>query len=119
MLIIDLDDTLLDHTGAQRLATEQYGAAHALEIPDYCQAEFVTRWQRCAELYFPQFVAGELSFLDQATARIRAVFCQPDMSERKAQNLFEQYLDFYQAAWSAFADMIPFLESHALAGRKE
>lgn len=116
MIILDLDDTLLDHSGAQHRATLLFGEQYAADILDYDARTFPELWRSCGQHYFLKFVAGALSFEAQACARIRKSFGDSTLSDAQAMSFFESYLSLYQQAWRAFDDVKPFLLAHGQAG---
>lgn len=116
MIVLDLDDTLLDHSRAQRRATQLFGQKYAADIPDYNPQTFQSLWQDCAKHYFLKFVSGELSFEAQACARIRHIFNKGDMPEVQALSIFDAYLLLYQSEWQLFSDVKPFLLTHGKEG---
>lgn len=100
MLLLDLDDTLIDHTGAQR-------------IPNYSAATFPAYWEEICTAHFEAFTRGEISFVEQRRRRLRDAFNEPTLSAEEADLIFTHQLKNYEASWTLFADVMPFLEKHA------
>jgi putative hydrolase of the HAD superfamily len=111
-VLFDVDDTLVDHLGAERkAAVALLRRFHdRFEVSD---DEFVTLWHRAAERHFTAFNAGLCSYQEQRRRRIREFF-GADLSDNAADKHFEIYHDAYRANWALFADVLPCLD--ALSG---
>lgn len=116
MIILDLDDTLIDHFSAEQCAARLFGEEHADRIPDYDHSGFVQRWHNVAELHLAAFLRGEIDFREQRRRRIRTIFKSPKLRGDEADFLFGQFLTQYQASWEVFPDVIEFLERHHAYG---
>jgi len=101
LILFDIDDTLLDHSGAGRSAAialhETTGVLMAVE-------EFVSRWAAALERHFGRYLAGEITYQGQRRARVREVV-DPALPDEAADQLFSRYLAAYEAAWSLFPDV--------------
>ena len=109
MILFDIDDTLFDNKGAEIKAAERFyeknrGLAHFAGRND-----FVEKWRATTETYLQLFIEGRLSFQEQRRLRLRDIFRKP-LSEAEADELFEQYLGFYEDNWELFPDALPCLE---------
>jgi putative hydrolase of the HAD superfamily len=109
-ILMDLDDTLVNHSKAQRVASARFGELFQGEIPGYSRDSFESDWNRIMEKYYRKFLARKLSFEEQRQGRIRELFARPGMSPETAEKLFGQYLNLYEKAWKAYEDVVPFLE---------
>jgi putative hydrolase of the HAD superfamily len=110
MIILDIDDTVLDHSGAEEDAATLFGREFADRIPGYAEASFTTMWRAASERHIVSFLSGEISFQEQRRRRIREVFGSESMSAQEADILFDEYLRHYENSWRAFPDVVPFLE---------
>ncbi len=104
-IFFDLDDTLLDHRGAERAGAMAMHARHRAG-PDEGEDAFCTRWRAAAERHYARYAAGAITFADQRRERLRDVLARR-LSDVEADQLFADYLTAYRAAWRAFADVGP------------
>ncbi|MBN1264626.1 MAG: HAD family hydrolase [Anaerolineales bacterium] len=112
-ILLDLDDTLIDHTGAEQKAAQLFGRQFADTIPDYVSEEFPQRWKEAAGLHFISFLSGEISFQEQRRRRLRTIFRREDLTPEEADTIFNNYLKYYEASWEIYPDVAAFLENHA------
>ena len=112
MILLDLDDTLINHTAAQRTAAQKFGAQFASHIPNYSKQTFADEWASVAAVYFRAFTKGELSFQEQRRRRIRKIFQEPGLPAAQADEIFANHLVHYEASWDVFEDTLPFLNAH-------
>ncbi len=115
MILLDLDDTLVDHTTARRQAAERFGRQMAASIPDYQADRFAERWNDVSERHIAVFLRGEIDFQTQRRRRMREIFGQADMPDTQADEIFSRYLEHYENAWRVLPDVLPFL--HAMKGQ--
>ncbi|MBB1255317.1 HAD family hydrolase [Streptomyces sp. OF3] len=109
----DVDDTLFDHTGADRAAVLGHLAATGL-LSGYVSAEAAwRRWQEVADAQLAALSAGEVDYAGHRRARARA-FAGP-LGDAEADRWFDAYVARYEAAWALFDDVPPVLD--ALGGR--
>jgi putative hydrolase of the HAD superfamily len=111
-VLFDVDDTLVDHSGAEHAAALSFRRrfSTALAYPD---EEFAVLWHRVSEKHFASFTAGECSYQEQRRRRIREFF-GPAVRDSAADALFDIYLTAYRQNWRLFPDVLPCLD--ALAG---
>jgi putative hydrolase of the HAD superfamily len=106
-VLFDLDDTLLDHTGAATRAIEglyaHHGARTGLALP-----AFRKRWLELTELAMDKFASGQLSPRGQRHFRVRAMFGK-DTNEEDVEQVFAAYLAVYQQSLVLFDDVLPCL----------
>lgn len=112
MIILDIDDTLLDHSGAEEEAAVRYGLECAGQIPNYDEDTFTSTWRAASERHIAAFLQGDITFQEQRRRRIREIFYNDSMSPDRADRLFSSYLRLYQKSWTAFPDVLPFFERH-------
>ncbi len=110
MIFFDLDDTLLDHSGAQHRAALAWREVVGADVVPHSEANFPNVWQSATLRHWKRFERGEISFAEQRRRRIREVLAQPDLADDEADQYFAFYLPLYEAQWKLFPDVIPCLE---------
>ncbi|MBB1244958.1 HAD family hydrolase [Streptomyces durbertensis] len=109
----DVDDTLFDHTGADRAAVLGHLDATGL-LPGFPSAQAAwLRWQEVATEQLAALSAGEVDYAGHRRARARA-FAGP-LGDAEADRWFDAYVARYEAGWALFDDVPPVLD--ALGGR--
>jgi len=73
-IFFDLDDTLLDDTGAQQAYLAQLFRAWRPGLPHADETAFIRAWRTALDYHFERHLRGELSFQEQRRERIRDVF---------------------------------------------
>jgi putative hydrolase of the HAD superfamily len=111
-VLFDVDDTLIDHSRAERAAAVDFRRRFSAVLA-YSDDEFAGLWHRASEKHFAAFNAGECSYREQRRRRIREFF-GAGVSDSGADELFELYLMAYRQNWRLFPDVLPCLD--ALAG---
>jgi putative hydrolase of the HAD superfamily len=112
VVFFDVDDTLVDHSGAERTAALLF-YHHFLEaLPGLDAESFYTGWHAAAERHFASYNAGECSYQEQRRRRIREFF-GPLLSNQEADDLFRVYLVGYEENWALFPDVLPCLDALA------
>jgi putative hydrolase of the HAD superfamily len=106
LVLLDIDDTLLDHTAAERSAATKLHQSAGLPIQ---LDAFLLGWSAALDQHFGRYLAGEVSFQGQRRDRVRQTI-DPDLSDAAADDLFEGYLATYEANWSLFPDVLPCFE---------
>ncbi len=107
IILFDIDDTLMDHSGAVLAATN---ALHKRVGSENSAATFHRTWTAAIRRYYDRFLLGEISYDAQRRARIRETV-DPALSDTAADQLFEHYLATYEAHWASFPDVRPCLDS--------
>ncbi|NGN65755.1 HAD family hydrolase [Streptomyces sp. A7024] len=111
----DVDDTLFDHSGAERQGALEFLAAEGL-LARYASPEAAAgHWHAVSEEWVERYLAGELSFRAQRRERARVLADLPGMTDAEADAWFAGYLAAYRRHWRAFPDVRPALDS--LRGR--
>ena len=101
-VLFDLDDTLVDHRGAADRGVRTWLRGLGLDEP---VEEHVERWFALEAFHYERWQRGEVSFLEQRRARVRAFLPGWDLADDAiADDTFAGYLACYRAAWSAFRD---------------
>ncbi|MCD0451785.1 HAD family hydrolase [Actinocorallia sp. API 0066] len=100
----DVDDTLFDHTTADRHGI----IGHLTEQGLPADTAALTRWRALTEAAYARFETGELTFQEQRRERARA-YLGPRTTDAEADAWFARYLTHFEAAWTAFPDAAPTL----------
>jgi len=115
-VLFDLDGTLLDHDGASRQGLIGWLTDQQLATEEQGLDRLVGLWNDIAERHFPAFRAQEITFQEQRRRRLREFLPHlglraDHLSEAALDRTFEDYLEHYEAAWRAFDDVAPCLNS--------
>jgi putative hydrolase of the HAD superfamily len=108
-ILLDLDDTLIDHAQAARDGVEMLRARHLQRMPP---AEAAGIWEAGYARHFDRYVRGELSYQEQKRERIRDLFGNPLLTDAAADVYFRGYYEGYLRSCALFPDVRPFLERH-------
>ncbi len=68
-VLFDIDDTLVDFTGAARRALSEAVRRHLGVVPE---TDVIAAWEHVAEPGYARFTSGELSFAEMLTERTKA-----------------------------------------------
>jgi len=112
VVIFDIDGTLVDHLGAQQAALA--GLYEMLEEAKRVSFdEFAATWQREAERYMEQYLAGNITFVQQRLLRVKAVYESLGewATDERAMIVFRNYLATYEGSWQLYDDVLPCLDS--------
>lgn len=109
MIFFDLDNTLLDHDGAEQNAIEAFAANHPGELVAGTEA-IGKAWRDISDSQRARWRAGELDFEQLRRARISALFQRP-LTVREADSLMAEYYALYRQHWRLFPDVLPALEA--------
>ncbi|WP_030910622.1 HAD family hydrolase [Streptomyces sp. NRRL F-5126] len=101
----DVDDTLFDYSGADRLALERH-------LGEASGADAFDRWRASMRLHWARFVAGEIGFEEQRRERVRTFLGRP-LSDAEADAWFLGYHAHYRASWRLFPDVLAALDDLA------
>jgi putative hydrolase of the HAD superfamily len=109
LVLLDLDDTLVDHRGAVADGITAHLAARGLlDAADAAEVErAVALWVALEEEHYHRYLAGELDYQGQRRARVRgflAAWDSPDASaladdDAATDAWFAGYLAGYEASW--------------------
>lgn len=109
MLFFDLDDTLVDDSGAAAAAVRALYIAYRDRIQDSLEA-FTLRWRLAGRVAFTAYLEGHVSYREQGMVRVRTAFGCP-LTDVEADGIFEAYLDYYDANLRVFPDVMPLLRA--------
>ncbi len=105
MIFFDIDETLLDNKSAETTAAMEFHKIYQDIFPE-SPSEFARNWRALTEKHVQRYLAGELSFQGQRRERLRELFSHDRiLSDAKADNLFQRYLDAYERSWRLFPDV--------------
>lgn len=116
-LLLDLDDTLVDHRGAADRGLRAWltglGLAHSpAELEGH-----VERWFVLEARHYERAQRRELTYTEQRRVRIRAFLPGWDLADDElADDVFAGFLGCYQAAWRAFDDAATAIDRARRAG---
>ena len=116
-LLLDLDDTLVDHRGAADRGLRAWLTSLGLaETPAELEAH-VERWFALEARHYERAQRREISYQEQRRVRIRAFLPGWDLADDAlADDVFAGFLGCYQAAWRAFDDAATTIERALSAG---
>jgi putative hydrolase of the HAD superfamily len=107
VIFFDIDDTLIDDSGATKAAAEVLRKRFRPEIG--CR-EFIAAWESSIDVHCPRFLAGDLSFQGQRRERVRDCIDR-SIDDVRADEIFGAYLEAYEASWEVFPDVRPGLKT--------
>ena len=116
-VLFDIDDTLVNHSGAEKQAIQNLRRSFfPLIEPDSFEAVWLERTKANWEL----FRKGRISFVQQRVQRMQDVWDSygKTLDRREAEENFGQYLAAYEASWELFPDVsetISALRAHRIA----
>lgn len=102
-VLLDLDDTLFDHSGSVRTALAQW----LPHVPAATLGQLIDVWFDLERVHYDSWRAGAISFDEQRRRRIRDFW--PHLGRQLDRDddldaLFATYLTHYEHAWQAFDD---------------
>ena len=109
-LLFDLDDTLLDDRGAQDIYLANVYSRHSEELA-LDRSGFAAAWRSAIERYFPRYVSGAMTFVEQRRARVRDVFAPRTLTDAEADAVVDEFVAEYEASWRLFPDVMPALDA--------
>jgi len=111
-VLFDVDDTLVDHGGAQDRAIREHLADLGLPHDD----DAVDRWREAQDRHFPRHLSGELTFQGQRRARVRDMLDDADLDDETADRWFAGYNELFEAGWQRYDDVLEVLDRLAARG---
>ncbi|MEN3586017.1 HAD family hydrolase [Streptomyces sp. ZYX-F-203] len=113
-IVWDVDDTLFDHTRADREGLRSHLVAEGELAAHNSGEEALSRWREIGEEQWIRHAAGEVDYPTLRRDRTRVFVGREGLTNAEADAWFERYLTHYESAWSLFPDVVPVLD--ALAG---
>ncbi|MEO3767423.1 HAD family hydrolase [Streptomyces sp. B5E4] len=115
-VVWDIDDTIFDHSGAERRAALEYLTDRGL-LGRYASPEAAAaHWHEVSEEYVDRYLAGEFTFLAQRRERARVLAGRP-LTDAEADVWMAGYLAAYRRHWRVFPDVVPALDGLTPARR--
>lgn len=111
-ILFDLDDTLMDHTGASIKGLDAWCVELGLPTGQY------KRWSNLEHKWGRRYERGDLSHPQQRRERAKEFTGQLHLSDEEATELYAGFIRGYQAHWAAFQNAIPTIHSALEAGKK-
>ena len=111
VIFFDLDDTLVDHSSAMQAAAR---ALHRSANVSIDPETFVENWRDAHRRYAPRYSAGELTYEMATRCRIRETV-GADLSDERADTLFRDYLEIYEAGCVLLPDVLQSIDDLASA----
>ena len=115
LVVLDLDDTLLDHRGsAERALTTWLPTFDITASP-----EIIATWFELEERYWAAWLAGRFRLAEARRRRMAGlltVLGRPGADDAMLDALFARYVEAYEASWFAFPDAIDALAELTGAG---
>ncbi len=113
MILLDLEDTLIDHSGAEEAAVHAFGERFGDAIPRYDAAGFLVLWRVVAAKHMAAFLSRDISYQEQRRRRMRDIFGDPGLADAVCDERFGWYLAHYEHSLRVFDDVVPFLDHHS------
>lgn len=116
-LLLDLDDTLVDHRGAADRGLRTWLSGLGLADTPADLEALVERWFVLEARHYERAQRRELTHTEQRRVRIREFLPGWDLADDAlADDVFAGFLGCYQAAWRAFGDAAATIERALRAG---
>lgn len=109
-IFFDIDDTLIQHTNAERAAIKKFYSAYSSQLHGNNDDQFVEKWVEISKKHFKRFLNHEITFQNQRRERIFEVF-KESITDDQADSMFDNYLTYYEENWALFEDAMECLES--------
>ena len=110
MIFFDLDDTLLDHKGAQEKAALAWQRQLGPRLVPHSETELPAVWHAATVRHWAAYAHGKISFAEQRRRRIRDVMRDSLLSDALADEYFALHLRLYEDNWEIFPDVWPCME---------
>ena len=111
-MLVDLDDTLFAHREAVAAGILGHVAAQGGQGAAADPHTVVALWNALEEQHYHAYLAGDLDFAGQRSARARdfAAAHGVELTEAEATAWFTDYFRHYRAHWRLHADALPCLD---------
>ncbi|WP_432072183.1 HAD family hydrolase [Streptomyces wuyuanensis] len=106
----DIDDTIFDYAGADRIGMERHLRAEGLAAIHGSVDQALARWKELTRIHWRRFEAGGVDFEAQRRDRVREFLGAAAMGDDEAEAWFARYVTHYEAAWQLFPDAVPALD---------
>ena len=110
-VIFDIDDTLLNHSGALRKAIDEFYDSY-IKGSSITKKDFRNIWNTEQKKYFDDYLNNAVTFEEQKYLRIQSIFRQIGVyiDVDSAYEYFLNYLKMYEKNWELFDDVKSVLE---------
>lgn len=116
-IFFDLDDTLVDHTEANRQAALAVYQAHQKDINYYAfrngmrygAEQFLKNWNTNYQARYEHHLKGEVSLIELRRDRVRDVLGR-EINDAKADEAASVWVNAYADNWKLFPDVLSCLE---------
>lgn len=105
----DIDDTIFDYSGADRVGMRKHLETEGLPGGYASLDQALDAWKAITDVQWARFAAGEVDFQGQRRERVRA-FLGRWLSDGEADEWFGRHAGHYEAAWELFPDAVPVLD---------
>ncbi len=105
----DIDDTIFDYSGADRIGMRKHLEREGLPAHYTCVVHALDAWKAITPAHWARFAAGETDFQGQRRDRVREFLARP-MDDAEADGWFARHAAHYEAAWALFPDTVPVLD---------
>ena len=104
MIFFDIDNTLIDYNASEKKAITELILTNCNYEINEEQYEY---WHVISQKFFQKFLDKILTFEEQGTERILAFakYCNIDMNEKEALNIFKKYQPILLENWCLFDDV--------------
>lgn len=111
-LLLDLDDTLIDHTFAINIAAIEI-LGNFEEVTEHYVSEFVAGWRGFNAYWYEKYYRGEISFHNRGRAVLRASLAPMgiEIADEQADIILAKYLNRYITLCQKFNDVDPLFSS--------
>ncbi len=102
IILFDIDNTLIDHTAAEKKAISWIHSKYFKQITSL--TDFSNTWLEKTKKNWKLFEQKKLTFTEQQTQRIQDVWKSlgKNINKKIARNIFGEYLIEYEKAWQTF-----------------
>ncbi len=111
-VLFDVDDTLVDYSGAERIGITRY--LRDLGVPEDRVPDAVSHWHWLVEHHFARYLSGELAFWDHRRERVRDMLRwlqRPVPRDPAALDAwFTGYQQRYERSLALFPDVVACLD---------
>jgi len=117
-VVLDLDDTLLDHRGSTRRALAGW-LGDLGHLGDGVDESLERAWFEVEDRHFDAWRAGLIGFEEQRRRRLRdflPLLGRAVGTDGELDVVFGGYLRWYERSWQAFADVRPALDALVARG---
>jgi putative hydrolase of the HAD superfamily len=116
-LLLDLDDTLVDHRGAADRGLRAWLTGLGVAETASDLEAHVERWFVLEARHYERAQRGEITYVEHRRARIRDFLPGWDLADDAlADDVYAGFLGYYRASWRAFDDAAAAIERARSAG---